>query len=66
MMLNEVFEARSLPYSMNEAIIIVIPKPSKNALFLASYSPIPLLILDVKLLVQVLANRLATVAQKSV
>ncbi|XP_056407014.1 uncharacterized protein LOC130298133 [Hyla sarda] len=51
----------SLPRSMMEAIIVLIPKPGKDPLCAGSYRPISLLCTDVKLLARVLANRLAGV-----
>lgn len=60
---NEAFITGNLPPSMNEAIIIVLLKPGKNALSPDSYRPISLLTFDVKLLARVLASRLAKCIQ---
>lgn len=43
---------------MNEAIIVIIPKPGKDPLQSDSYRPISLLNTDVKLLARILATRL--------
>lgn len=51
---------------MNEAIIIVLLKPGKDATVPDSYRPISLLTTDVKLLAHVLATRLAQVIHKLV
>lgn len=56
----------SLPQSMNEAIIVLLLKPGKEAHLPDSYRPISLLTTDVKLLARVLATRLAKVIHKVV
>lgn len=43
---------------MHEVIIIVLPKPNKAPLLTKSYRPIPLLQVDIKMLVKVLASQL--------
>ncbi|XP_040292346.1 zinc finger protein 420-like [Bufo bufo] len=52
-------DAGSLPPSMQEALIVVIPKPGKDPKYPDSYRPILLLTVDVKLLTKVLATRLS-------
>lgn len=52
-----IFEHGSLPSSMGEAYIVLIPKPGKNLEFPELYRPISLLQLDIK----ILAIRLNTV-----
>lgn len=54
-------EEGCLPDSMQEAIIVVIPKPGKDKLLPDSYQPISLLNLDVKLLAWILTNSLSKV-----
>lgn len=61
--LNQALDSSKLPDSMNDACIIVIPKPSKDILVTESYRPISLLNLDVKILARVLAMRLGKVMQ---
>lgn len=58
--LTEAVETRSLPDSMQEAIIVVLPKPGKDKLLPDSYRPISLLNAAVKLLARVLATRLSS------
>lgn len=48
---------------MNDACIIVLPKPGKDLLAPESYRPISLLNLDVKILARILATRLSKVMQ---
>ena len=60
-MLNAALERRSLPASMMEAVIVVIPKPGKDPELCSSYRPISLLNVDAKILTKILANRLNTV-----
>lgn len=50
----------TLPESVEEAVIVLIPKPSKNYV---SYRPISLLNFDAKILAKVLVNRLSTVIE---
>lgn len=68
--LKEVFEdarkTRCLPQSMNEAIIVLLLKPGKEAHSPNSYRPVSLLLTDRKLLARVLATRLAKVIHKVV
>lgn len=59
--LSEAVEMGRLPESMQEAIIVVLPKPGKDRLLLASYSPISLLNSEVNLLARVVATRLSKV-----
>lgn len=59
--LSEAVETGSLPDSMQEAIIVVHPKPGKDRLLPDSYSLISLLNSDIKLLARVLATRLSKV-----
>lgn len=59
--LSEAPERGCLPDNMQEAIIVMIPKPGKDKLLPDSYCPISLLNLDVKLLAPALANRLSKV-----
>lgn len=53
-----IFQSGSLPKSMSEAFIVLIPKPGKNLELPGSYRPISLLQLDIKILAKVLALRL--------
>lgn len=46
---------------MQEAIIILLPKPGKDPLFPKSYRPISLLLVDAKILAKVLTARLTQV-----
>lgn len=50
-----------LPESLNEALIVVIPKPGKDSKYCGSYRPISLLNGDVKILAKILALRLQSV-----
>lgn len=52
---------RQLPDYMQEAIIILLPKPGKDPLLPESYWPISLLPVDAKILAKVLATRLTRV-----
>lgn len=63
---NERLKEGILPNSMNEAIIILLLKPGKDATMPDSYKPIFLLTADIKLLARVLATRLAQVIHKLV
>lgn len=47
-----------LPDSMQEAVIILLPKPSKDQMLPESYWPISLLPVDAKILAKVLATQL--------
>lgn len=55
------FEEGDLPKSMYLAHIIVIPKKGKDPELCASYRPISLLGVDVKILSKIVANRLERV-----
>lgn len=57
-MLTVAEDLQSLPHSMGEAVIIVIPKPGKDSSLCPSYRPISLLNVDAKILAKILANRL--------
>lgn len=57
--LNDALQEGGLPASMNEAIIVVIPKPGKDPLQPDSYRPISLLNAAIKLLARVLVTRLS-------
>lgn len=48
----------TLPASMSEAVIVLIPKPGKDPTLCASYRPISLLNVDAKVLAKILAIRL--------
>lgn len=54
--LSASFKASSLPPSMSRAIIVVVPKPSKDPKLCSLYRPISLLNVDVKILAKVLAS----------
>ncbi|XP_077323277.1 uncharacterized protein LOC143956976 [Lithobates pipiens] len=58
---SHIFESESLPPSMCEAYIVLIPKPGKDLELPESYRPISLLQLDIKILAKVLATRLNAV-----
>lgn len=47
-----------LPDTMNEAVIVLVPKPGKDPQDCAVYKPISLLNVDAKIFVKVLASRL--------
>lgn len=55
---THIFKSGSLPQSMREAFIVLIPKPGKDPALPESYRPISLLQLDIKILAKVLALRL--------
>ncbi|XP_072012556.1 peroxisomal membrane protein PEX14 isoform X1 [Engystomops pustulosus] len=55
---SDAFDSGSLPDSMREALIVVLPKPGKDPLLPDSYRPISLLNSDVKILAKILATRL--------
>lgn len=55
---NTMFETSTLPASMREATIVLIPKPGKDLGYPESYRPISLLQVDVKILAKVLSKRL--------
>ena len=57
-MFNDSFERAGLPQSLTEALITVLLKPGKDAKECASYRPISLLNVDVKILSKVLAERI--------
>lgn len=60
-LLLPMLEAQSLPPSMSEAVIVVIPKPRKDPELCESYRPISLLNVDAKIVTKILANRLNSV-----
>lgn len=55
---NHLFDSFTLPPSMSEAVIILIPKLGKDPGLPESYKPISLLQVDIKILAKVLALRL--------
>lgn len=55
---NAMFEHLTVPLSMREATIVLIPKPAKDPGYPESYRPISLLQVDVKILAKVLSKRL--------
>lgn len=55
---NHIFDSETLSESMQEAVIIVIPKPGKDPKYPDSYRPISLLQVDIKILAKLLATRL--------
>lgn len=57
---SEFAKLESLPESMEEAIIVLVPKPSKNPQECASYRPISLLNVDAKILAKGLASRFSS------
>lgn len=60
-MLSEAQKREELPSSLSEAVVVVIPKPSKDPALCSSYHPISLINVDAKRLAKVLARRLNTV-----
>lgn len=57
-MFSQTLQDDSLPPSMAQAIIVVIPKPGKYPQLCSSYRPISLLNSDAKVLTKILARRL--------
>lgn len=55
---NYALETFELPPSLREATIVLIPKPDKDPRYPASYRPISLLQVDIKVLAKVLANHI--------
>lgn len=55
---NHIFETESLPETLRQAVIIVIPKPGKDPQSPESYRPISLLQADIKILAKILAMHL--------
>lgn len=53
----------ALPDSMNEAVIVLVPKPGKDPQDCSSYRPISLLNVDAKIFTKILANRLTQVIE---
>lgn len=58
---QSIFDQNLLSESMQEAQIIVLPKPGKDPHVPESYRPISLLQVDIKILAKILASRLNTV-----
>lgn len=65
-MYNKAYEEESLPPTLNEAIITVLPKKGKDVEQVTSYRPISLLNSDQKILTKIFAKRLSTVISKLV
>lgn len=61
---REAFIYGSLPESLNQAIILLIPKKDKDSMDPANYSPISLINVDCKIRSQTLALRLDVVVHK--
>lgn len=59
---SEFADTDSLLGSMEEAIIVLIPKPGKNSQEGASYGPISLLNVDVKVLAKILDTHLSVIS----
>lgn len=55
---QEAFETGSLPPSLNEALISLIPKKGRDLTYPANFRPISLINVDSKILAKVLAPRL--------
>lgn len=58
LLFNHIFDTETLPDSLRQAVIIVIPKPGKDPHHLESYRPISLLQADIKILAKILSMRL--------
>lgn len=56
---DEALSKSSLPPTLREAVIILLPKPGKDPMHCASYRPLSLLNLDYKILAKMIALRLA-------
>lgn len=56
--LNEVIANLSLPHTMKQGVIVLIPKPGKDGKYLENWRPITLLNNDYKLLTHIFSNRL--------
>lgn len=54
-LLSDFTKQEALPESMAEAVIVLVPKPSKDPLDSTSYRPISLLNVDAKVLATILA-----------
>uniref|UniRef100_A0A803JYP6 Reverse transcriptase domain-containing protein n=1 Tax=Xenopus tropicalis TaxID=8364 RepID=A0A803JYP6_XENTR len=65
-MYEEAVLAGTLPESLYEAAIVLLPKPGKDPQLCESFRPISLLTADVKIYVKILARRLAKVIKKLV
>lgn len=63
---NHAYKMSTLPPTLNEATIIVLPKKGKALEEVGSYRPISLLNTDQKILAKILASRLNTVIDKLV
>lgn len=60
-LLAQCLKINRLPTSMLDVYMVLLPKPGKDPLECASYRPIALLNMDLKILTKILANRLVTV-----
>lgn len=63
-MYSKAYEQNVLPTSLHEALIVLIPKLSKDPRPCESYRPIALINVDIKILAKVLVRRLNNVIDK--